>query len=246
MLTDDWRMGGEHDRLTAAEAASVIGWWIEAGVDVAIQEMPRAWLGSPAASTSAPEPHFTAPDERPQELPNSLDAFRDWLSASPSLPLAKSNARRVLPIGAEAAEVMLLADMPTQEDVTGDQPIAGPSWQLAERMLAAIGFTAEQAYLASLSCFHSPGTRLSGEDLDACAAIARRHIALARPKRLLLFGDATCRALLGKPLTTARGHVHKVEGVRTVATFHPRFLLDRPSNKALAWRDLLLLMEEEV
>ena len=48
------------------------------------------------------------------------------------------------------------------------------------------------------------------------------------------------------PLTAARGHVHKIEGVRAVPTFHPRFLLDRPSNKALAWRDLLLLMEEEV
>jgi len=41
-------MGGEHDRLTAAEAASVLGWWIEAGVDVAIQEQPRAWLGAVA------------------------------------------------------------------------------------------------------------------------------------------------------------------------------------------------------
>ncbi len=126
------------------------------------------------------------------------------------------------------------------------QPIAGEAWELTERMLAAIGFNAEQAYVASLSCFHSPGTRLSGADLDACAAIARRHVALAKPKRLLLLGDATSRALLGKPLTAARGHVHKIEGVRTVATFHPRFLLDRPSNKALAWRDLLLLMEEEV
>ena len=113
-------------------------------------------------------------------------------------------------------------------------------------MLAAIGFTTEQAYVGSLTCFHSPGTRLSGDDLEACAAIARRHISLAKPKRLLLLGDATSRALLGKPLTASRGHVHKIEGVRVVCTFHPRFLLDRPSNKALAWRDLLLLMEEEV
>jgi DNA polymerase len=35
-----------------------------------------------------------------------------------------------------------------------------------------------------------------------------------------------------------------VEGVRTVATFHPRQLLKRPSDKALAWKDLLLLTEE--
>ena len=238
-------MGGEHDRLTAAEAASVLGWWIEAGVDVAIQETPRAWFG---ASAAAPVPD-TAPESRittGQELPASLEAFRSWLGETPALPLAQGNVRRVLPKGIEAAEVMLLADMPTPEDVASGQPIAGEAWELTERMLAAIGFDSEQAYVASLSCFHSPGTRLAGKELDACADIARRHVALAKPKRLLLLGDTTCRALLGKPLTAARGHVHKIEGVRAVATFHPRFLLDRPSNKALAWRDLLLLMEEEV
>ena len=237
-------MGGEHDRLTAAEAASVIGWWIEAGVDVAIQEQPRAWLGASAAA-SMPEPQVIAA-EPTAEIPANFDAFRTWLGETPSLPLSKGNSRRALPRGIEAAEVMLLADMPTPEDVAEGQPIAGQAWELTERMLAAIGFNAEQAYVASLSCFHSPGTRLSGTDLDACAAIARRHVSLAKPKRLLLLGDATSRALLGKPLTAARGHVHKVEGVRTVASFHPRFLLDRPSNKALAWRDLLLLMEDEV
>ena len=238
-------MGGEHDRLTAAEAASVLGWWIEAGVDVAVQDTPRAWLG---ARISAPvaETASSAASESAPALPESLEAFRSWLCDSPTLPFAKGNTRRALPKGGEAAEVMLLADMPTPEDVSEGQPIAGQAWELTERMLAAIGFSAEQAYVGSLTCFHSPGTRLSGDDLEACAAIARRHISLAKPKRLLLLGDATSRALLGKPLTASRGHVHKIEGVRAVSTFHPRFLLDRPSNKALAWRDLLLLMEEEV
>jgi DNA polymerase len=237
-------MGGEHDRLTAAEAASVLGWWIEAGVDIAVQDAPRAWLGTKEGAPAIETPFATA--ETAPALPESLEAFRSWLGDSPSLPLAKGNSRRALPKGAEAAEVMLLADMPTPEDVAEGQPIAGDAWKLTERMLAAIGFTTEQAYVGSLTCFHSPGTRLTGDDLEACAAIARRHIALAKPKRLLLLGDATSRALLGKPLTASRGHVHKIEGVRAVSTFHPRFLLDRPSNKALAWRDLLLLMEEEV
>lgn len=236
-------MGGEHDRLTAAEAASVIGWWIEAGVDVAIQETPRAWLGASAPADIAP------PDDAPspgQEFPSSLDGLRSWLGESPSLPMAKSGSRRILPLGIEAAEVMLLADVPTAEDAAGDQPIAGPAWELTLRMMAAIGISAEQAYVANLSCVHSPGARLSASELEACAAIVRRQIVLARPKRLLLLGDGPCKALLGKTTAAARGHVHKVEGVRAVATFHPRFLLDRPSNKALAWRDLLLLMEEEV
>jgi DNA polymerase len=87
--------------------------------------------------------------------------------------------------------------------------------------------------------------RFDGGDLERCASIARDHIRLAKPQRLLLFGDAPARALTGHPLATARGKVHRVEGVRTVATFHPRWLLQRPSDKALAWKDLLLLMSEE-
>lgn len=234
-------MGGEHDRMTAAEAASVLGWWLEAGVDVAIQERPRAWLGG----ASGPAPEAAPIAEAPRQLPESLDAFRAWLGETPALPLARSGIRRVLPVGAAEAEVMLLTDMPSADDAADAQAIGGPSWELTKKMLAAIGFTPEQAYVASLSCVLSPGTRLSAKDLDECAAIARRHIALARPRRLLLLGDGPSRALLGKPLASARGHVHKVEGVRTVATFHPRQLLTRSSDKALAWRDLLLLMEED-
>jgi DNA polymerase len=86
---------------------------------------------------------------------------------------------------------------------------------------------------------------MTAEDKETCAEIARKQIRLVRPKRLLLFGGGAAQALLGKPLPQARGHVHKVEGVRAVATFHPRDLINQPSNKSLAWKDLLLLMEDE-
>jgi DNA polymerase len=161
------------------------------------------------------------------------------------LPLVSATAKRVMPSGPEDAAIMLLSDAPTFEDFSAGQPIGGEAWELAKRMLAAIKIPIEHAYNASLSCLHVPGTRMSSADREACAEIARNHIRLARPKRLLLLGDAPAQALLGKPLPQARGHVHKVEGVRTVVTFHPRQLINQPSNKSLAWKDLLLLMEDE-
>jgi DNA polymerase len=161
------------------------------------------------------------------------------------LPLASPTARRILPKGPEAAAIMLLSDAPTMEDYSAGQPIGGEAWDLAKRMLAAIKIPVDQAYCASLSCFHVPGTRMNSADREACAEIARRHVRLANCERLLLFGDGPAQALLGKPLAQARGHVHKIEGVRTVATFHPRHLINQPSNKSLAWKDLLLLMEDD-
>ena len=69
-----------------------------------------------------------------------------------------------------------------------------------ERMLKAIGFSADQAYSASISCIHAPGARLGEQERIACAEIARKHVALARPQRLLLLGDGPCMTLLGKRL----------------------------------------------
>ena len=226
--------------MSRAAAAELLHWWVEAGVDVAVAEQPRDWLRP--ALPSAP----MSPPSNVAELSHeTLGQLRDWLASSAQLPLASSTARRILPHGPEAAAVMLLSDAPALEDFASGQPIGGDAWALAQKMLAAIGLGADQAYSASLSCFHAPGARMSEADRAACADIARRHIALVKPKRLLLLGDGPCRALLGQPLLAVRGHVHRIEGVRTVATFHPRWLLQRQADKAKAWADLLLLMEED-
>ena len=234
-------MGGEIDVIDRDAADSLIGWWLEAGVDSPVGETPRDWLRK---ATPAAAPAAAMVSNVTEPSPETLSELRDWLASSAQLPLASATARRILPHGPEDAAVMLLSDAPALEDFASGQPIGGDAWKLAEKMLAAIGIPSDHAYSASLSCFHAPGTRMSEQDRGACAEIALKHISLAKPKRLILFGDAPARALLGEPLTRARGRVHRIEGVRTVATFHPRWLLQRPSDKALAWRDLLLLMSE--
>ena len=235
-------MGGEADQIGIAEARSALAWWLDAGVDVVVQDQPRDWLAPSAPKPRVAEP---PPPNIVEPTSESLEQLREWLSSSMQLPLASATAKRILPHGPEDAAVMLLSDAPTSEDFMAGQPIGGEAWELAKRMLAAIRIPFEQAYSASLSCLHLPGTRMSPAEREACAEIARKHIKLARPKRLLLLGDGPAQALLGKPLPQARGHVHKVEGVRTVATFHPRALINQPSNKSLAWKDLLLLMEDQ-
>jgi len=235
-------VGGDYESIGTAEARSALAWWLESGVDIAVQEEARDWLKPPApraAPAAAPVANVAQPSH------DTLAELQQWLASSAQLPLASTTARRILPHGPEQAAVMLLSDSPALEDFAASQPIGGEAWQLATRMLAAIGMSADDAYSASLSCFHTPGARMSEADRQACAELARRHIALVQPKRLILFGDGPCLGLLGKRLVEARGHVHKVEGVRTVATFHPRHLIKRPLDKSLAWRDLLLLMEDD-
>jgi DNA polymerase len=237
-------VGGELNSIGVAEARSALAWWLEAGVDIAVQEEPRDWLTpSRPASTPAEQPHPVANVKQPSH--ETLAELQQWLASSAQLPFASTGDRRVMPQGTENSAVMLLSDAPTFADAAAGQPIGGDAWLLTERMLAAIGLAPGDAYVASLSCIDAPGKKMSKAEREACAEIARQHIRLARPRRLLLLGGGPCAALLGKSLPEARGHVHKIEGVRTVATFHPRQLIQNSANKTYAWKDLLLLMEDE-
>lgn len=246
MAGEEATVGGEVDSIGIAEARSALAWWLDAGVDIALQEEPRNWLKPPAPRPQKKvEAEPTPPPNIVQPAHETLAELQDWLASSMQLPLVSAVAKRILPQGPENAAIMLLTDAPTLDDAAAGQPIGGEAWDLAKRMLAAIKIPSDESYSASLSCFHVPGTKMSAADRETCAEIARQHIRLAKPKRLLLFGDGPAQALIGKPLPLARGHVHKIEGVRTVATFHPRALINQPSNKSLAWKDLLLLMEDE-
>jgi DNA polymerase len=236
--------------LDAAAAASLIGWWLEAGVDVPVGEQPRRWLkrASPVALAEETEPTVrpevpAAAAERPPI--GSLEHYHAWLREGSDLPLFQAGAARALPHGPAAAPVMLIADLPDRECAAEGRPIGGAAWELTVRMLAAIGFKPDQAYVASLACFPAPGVRLDARAMAQCAEDMRRHVALVGPKRLLLLGDGPAKALIGQGVVQARGRIHRVEHVPAVATFHPRQLLTRPGDKVYAWRDLLLLMSDE-
>lgn len=69
-----------------------------------------------------------------------------------------------------------------------------------------------------------------------------KHIALAQPKVLVIMGNISAQALLGKRgITRLRGNWTDVSGVSAVPMFHPAYLLRQPAAKKEAWADLLSL-----
>src|SRR5687768_7428816 len=110
------------DPLSPEDAASVISWWADAGVDVLIDEAPRDWLRPqakadaaaprqvelmPSARAAPPAPPVRADDPPP----NQLGLFQSWLRDSASLPFTAPAAARVCPAGDPASGLMILADM---------------------------------------------------------------------------------------------------------------------------------------
>jgi DNA polymerase len=222
---------------------SLVSWWQLAGVDVTVDDSPRQWLRAAAAPPIAPSE--ARPDLVSDTLPITLEALVSWLSSAETFPAL--GADRPVPAGAVSGGLMLLTDMPDVEDASAGTLVAGTAGRLLDAMLGAIGRDRPSVYLASLAPGRPATGRIDATLEQELGRIARHHIALVRPRAVLMLGDATTRALTGVNLAQARGSIHPVNldggTVPSIATFHPRFLLQQPARKADAWADLRMLVE---
>jgi len=238
------------------EIASLMGWWQDAGLDILVDEAPRDWLArveaAPArpaepvrAAAPAPAQAARPASPAPAGFPDTLAAFQAWLATSEKITMPLS--ARVAPSGDPAMGLMVLVDLPEAEDPATGRLLSGAAGELFDKMIGAIGRDRQSLYLSAMA----PG-RPAGGYVDRAAGalfgqLARHHVALARPRALLLMGDPPSRTFLDAGFVEARGRVHDITlpggAVPAVATFHPRTLLQHPQQKRRAWEDLQLLMK---
>ena len=220
----------------------MLGWWRDAGVDVAVGETPHDWLGV-AATTKPTNSPVTEPVVA--ALPQTLDALIDHLMTG-DVPDAGPSNRRVRPSGDPASDLMILADFPDAADIEAERPLADP---IFDKMLDALGRTRATVYVATL-CPGRPMTgRLTSETVDTLAVLAKQHIAFVAPKQLWLVGGAASRAILGIDDATAKGKLHDVNVsgtiMETISTAHPRMFDGSKARKAAAWTEMQRLMIRE-
>ena len=245
-------MGANQNYDWHSAATSAIEWWIDAGVDASVGEMPRDWLtavAAPARPAADRSPGAVVAEAPPvAALPDTLDAFLAWRTGDDA-PEATWPGAMITAQGPVDAPLLVLVDVPEREDDAGTL-LGGAAGRLFDRMLAAIGQSRATIHLVAV-CAKRPVTgRIAPDIEERLGEIARHHIALAAPKRVLLLGNAPSRALLGADVAPARESLrvvnltggNKAATVEAVASFHPRFLLERPAQKAEAWRDLQLLI----
>ncbi len=220
--------------------ASAIGWWAEAGLDTLADEQPRDWLAPPAKIAPAAEAPIAPPAST---LPGSLDELHALLATGAYAPQPAPPSRRIAPSGTPGSDLMIIADMPDADDAGA--LFSGEGAKLFDAMLAAMGLDRARVYLAPFSPARSAG-RIAPEHSEALAALMRRHISLAAPQTLMIFGDEPARQLIGPEALQNRGGLRTVKHdggtMPAIATFHPRHLRRMPALKASAWADMRLLL----
>jgi DNA polymerase len=243
----------------ADQIAGALDWWRDAGVDCDFHDEPANWLAnakpaearapSPAPETPAPEPAAPArrapraplpvPEIALDGMPSDLPAFIDWWLAEPALDNGRVGGR-VAPRGTPGAALMVLVPEPERED--RETLLSGPEGRLLSGFLSAAGMGEEQAYVASALPRHTPMA-----DWAACAAqgmgsVVRRHVALARPRRLLVLGGNILPLVANDPAqdpADLRIFNHEGTSMPVFAARSLRAMLERPRWKAKLWRDWL-------
>jgi DNA polymerase len=226
------------------ELRAIDTWWREAGVDHVFADAPVNWLAEPGDDPAeeqlavepavAPKPVELLADG-PANWPMTLDTFDQWWLAKEALALGPH--RRIAPRGPADAALMVLVGQPAADDT--ETLLSGAEGTLLANMLAAFGLAPEDVRVASLLPSHLPHPDWQALDRFGWGALARHHLALAAPKRLLVFGQVALPLLGHDPAQGAAAF----RGVTLESGVVPAFaargldtLLLRPRLQAGLWR----------
>lgn len=159
--------------------------------------------------------------------------------------LAATRTQTVFGVGDQQAEVMVIGEAPgADEDIQGE-PFVGRAGKLLNNMLLAIGYPRERVYIANILKCRPPNNRDPlPEEITQCESFLKRQVELVKPKVILAVGRIAAQNLLkvDTPIGKLRGKLHQYGDTPLVVTYHPAYLLRKPTEKARAWDDLRFAM----
>jgi DNA polymerase len=268
---------------TRPAAELLLEWQLAMGADEAIGENPRdRFVPAPAAKANppprgvpvsgpatvrsseakapppAPAPHSAtlASARQLADSAGNLAELRSILESFDGCSLRKTATHTVFSDGNPDAPLMLIGEAPGADEDRVGKPFVGRSGQLLDRMLASIGVArGKNAYITNILFWRPPGNRKpTAEETALCLPFVWRHIALVRPKLVVLCGGTATAALLGRSegITRLRGRWFELpvpglpQTLTATAIYHPSFLLRAPANKVESWRDMLSIQTKLV
>ncbi len=236
------------DRLAARPAAPASSQPRAAETPAATE--PATPARPPRAPAAAPPRTAALRAADVAQAADSLEALRAALAAFDGCPLAATATNLVFADGNPHAGLMLVGEGPGAEEDRAGKPFVGPSGQFLDRMLASIGLDRTHLLITNLIPWRPPGNRNpTDSEVMTCLPFLLRHIALVRPKRLVLLGALASKAVLNDAsgIRRLRGKWVKAsipgleEPIPTLPMLHPAYLLRTPGAKRDAWADMLLL-----
>ncbi len=176
-----------------------------------------------------------------EDLKKAIESFN-------GCPLKRTAMNMVFADGNPNSKIMLVGEAPGADEDRVGKPFVGQSGKLLDKMFGAIGLDRDSIYISNIVNWRPPGNRTpSTSEIAICTAFIKRHIELVEPEILIYVGNISAKTLLESSLgiTKLRGKwfdytsENLKKSIKSMAIFHPAFLLRSPAQKRLAWKDLL-------
>ncbi|WP_371225696.1 uracil-DNA glycosylase [Roseovarius sp. 2305UL8-3] len=243
-----------------ATARALLDWQIELGATDAICEAPinrydledapkKPAKPTPAPVAEAPKVDAVAEARQAAENAGDLASLQTAMAAFEHCELKRGARNLVFSDGNPQARVMIIGEAPGRDEDAQGKPFVGRAGQLLDKMLAAIDLDrhAERGenavYITNVLPWRPPQNRdPKPEEIAMLLPFVQRHVQLIDPDVIVLMGNSSCHAGLGKRgITRLRGNWAEAYGKPALPMFHPAYLLRNPAAKREAWADLLEL-----
>jgi DNA polymerase len=151
-------------------------------------------------------------------------------------PLHATRTQAVFGAGHPDADLLFVGEAPGFHEDQQGVPFVGQAGKLLERLLAGIGLTRADVYIANVLKSRPPGNRdPQPEEISACEGWLWRQIELIQPVVVATLGNFATKLLSGRPQGITRVHGQEQEatlGGRKVLLYplyHPAAALDTPA-----------------
>jgi DNA polymerase len=200
------------------------------------------------ATPTAPTDDVAVAARQTARSASSLEELRAALQSFEGCNLRLTAKQLVFADGNPASKLMFVGEAPGRDEDIQGLPFVGRSGQLLDRMLAAIGLSRKDVYIANVVPWRPPGNRRPTPiETAICRPFIERQIELVGPEVLVLLGGASASELLNtnEGILRLRGRWREYDAggrvIRAIATLHPAYLLRQPRDKRHAWRDFLAI-----
>ena len=170
------------------------------------------------------------------ERANALRALAEEVACCTRCPLHATRTQAVFGSGHPDADLMFVGEAPGFHEDQQGVPFVGQAGKLLEQLLAGIGLSRADVYIANVLKSRPPGNRdPQPDEIASCEGYLFRQIALIQPKLVATLGNFATKLLSGKPLGITRVHGQVQEttlGGRRVALYpiyHPAAALYTPA-----------------
>ncbi len=193
--------------------------------------------GGPAAAPDA----SSSAAETPGAAPETLEAVREDLGECTRCKLHGGRTKLVFGVGSPTADLVFVGEAPGRDEDRQGIPFVGRAGQLLTRIIAAIGLSRDEVYIANVIKCRPPDNRNPEPDeVATCEPFLFRQLDVIRPRVVVALGGFAIRTLLetDEAVSRLRGRVFDYRGAKLIPTFHPAFLLRSPERKRDVWEDM--------